>query len=68
MPWRRADVLILSRKTNESIVIGGVVRVTIVAVNGGQVRVGIDAPQNVAVDREEIHERKRAGQPAPVRD
>lgn len=49
-------MLILSRYPNQSIQIGDDVKVTIVEVRGDRVRLGIDAPKGVAVDREEIRE------------
>ena len=59
-------MLILTRRTGESLRIGEDVEVTVMAVNGSQVRIGIKAPRNIAVDREEIAERKRREQePAP---
>jgi carbon storage regulator len=51
-------MLILTRRTGETLRIGEDVEVTVMAVNGSQVRIGIKAPRNVAVDREEIAERK----------
>lgn len=60
-------ILILTRKAGEMIKIGNDVEVTVVAVNGGQVRIGVKAPKDIAVDREEIADRKRrerAGLPA----
>ncbi len=53
-------MLILTRYPNEVIVIGADVRVTVLGVKGNRVRIGIDAPREVAVDRLEIHERKQA--------
>lgn len=50
-------MLILSRRLGESIVIGDDIHITILGVNGNQVRIGIDAPKNVAVHREEIYQR-----------
>lgn len=50
-------MLILSRRIGEKLIIGDNVTVTILAVKGNQVRIGIDAPRNVRVDREEVHER-----------
>lgn len=50
-------MLILSRRIGEKLIIGDNVTVTILAVKGNQVRIGIEAPRNVRVDREEIHER-----------
>lgn len=50
-------MLILSRKLNESIIIDSEVTVTILSVKGSQVRLGIDAPKDVSVHREEIYQR-----------
>ena len=50
-------MLILTRRVGESVMIGNDVTVTILGVKGNQVRVGINAPKNVAVHREEIYER-----------
>ena len=52
-------MLILTRRAGESLRIGDDVEVTVMAVNGSQVRIGSKAPRNVAVDREEIAERKQ---------
>jgi len=51
-------MLILTRREGEIIRIGKDIEVSIVAINKSQVRVGIKAPNNVAVDREEIALRK----------
>ena len=48
-------MLILSRKSNEQIVIGENIVITVVAIRGGNVRLGIDAPPSVSVHREEVH-------------
>jgi len=48
-------VLVLTRKVDESIVIGDNIEVTIVAVRGDQVRVGIEAPRSLPVFRKEIY-------------
>ena len=50
-------MLILTRRIGESVVIGGDVTVTLLGVKGNQARLGVDAPKDVAVHREEIHER-----------
>jgi carbon storage regulator len=50
-------MLILSRRIGEIIRIGPDIVVTILGVNGNQVRFGIDAPKDVAVHREEVFER-----------
>ena len=52
-------MLILTRRTGETLHIGDDVEVTVMAVNGSQVRIGIKAPRDVPVDREEIAERKQ---------
>jgi carbon storage regulator len=55
--------LILTRRIGEAIRIGESIEVVVLAVNGCQVRIGIAAPREVAVDREEIAIRKHAGLP-----
>jgi carbon storage regulator len=50
-------MLIVTRRINQRIMIGSDVVVTVVGVQGNQVRVGIDAPRDVEVHREEIFER-----------
>lgn len=50
-------MLILTRRVGEKLVIGENVTVTVLSVKGNQVRVGIDAPRDVAVNREEIYQR-----------
>jgi carbon storage regulator len=47
-------VLILTRRTGESLVIGDDVTITILALKGNQVRVGIDAPKEISIHREEV--------------
>ena len=59
-------MLILTRRPGESLRIGNDVEVTVMAVNGIQVRIGIKAPRNVTVDREEIAERKRRDKETPA--
>jgi carbon storage regulator len=59
-------LLILTRRVNESIVVGDQVTVTVVAVKGNQVRLGVDAPRDVAVHREEIYKRLQAEKAQPV--
>jgi carbon storage regulator len=50
-------MLILTRRVGETVMIGNDVTVTVLGVKGNQVRVGVDAPRDVAVHREEIFER-----------
>lgn len=52
-------MLCLSRKTNEAIIINGNIRVVVVEVRGDKVRLGIEAPRDVVVDREEVHNERR---------
>ena len=52
-------MLILSRNIGEVVRIGDDIEVTVVAVNGHQVRIGVNAPREVAIDREEIANRKQ---------
>jgi carbon storage regulator len=53
-------MLVLSRRLGEEIVIDDNIRVTVVAIKGGMIRLGITAPKFVTVDRAEIHERRDA--------
>lgn len=48
-------MLILTRKTGEKLMIGDEVELTILGIKGNQVRVGVDAPKDVAVHREEVY-------------
>jgi len=49
-------MLILTRRVGETLMVGNDITVTIVGVRGGQVRVGINAPRDIPVHREEVHE------------
>jgi carbon storage regulator len=55
-------MLILTRRISESVIIGDNVKITVLGVKGSQVRLGIDAPKDVSVHREEIYERIRQEQ------
>ncbi|MDH3916468.1 MAG: carbon storage regulator CsrA, partial [Chromatiales bacterium] len=50
-------MLILTRRVGESVVIGDDVAVTVLGVKGNQVRIGVTAPKDVTVHRQEIYER-----------
>lgn len=52
-------MLVLTRKTNEEIVIGDNIRITIVEIAPGRVKIGVEAPKTVRVDRAEVHEKKK---------
>jgi carbon storage regulator len=56
---RILTMLVLSRRQSETIVIGDNIRVQVLEISGGRVRLAIEAPGNVSVDREEIWQRKQ---------
>lgn len=57
-------MLILTRRVGEAVKIGESITITVLGVKGNQVRIGVDAPRDVAVHREEIYERIRHEQDA----
>lgn len=48
-------MLVLSRRANEPIIINGNIKVTILEIRGDHIRIGIDAPRDITIHREEIH-------------
>ena len=52
-------MLVLDRKPDESIIIDNNIEVTIVRCNSAKVRLSVNAPKNIAVDRKEVHEAKK---------
>jgi len=57
-------MLILTRKVNESLIVGDDITITVLGVKGNQVRLGVTAPRDVAVHREEIYQRISEEPPA----
>ena len=53
-------MLVLSRRLEETIIIGDDIKVTVLGVSNGTVKIGIDAPKEIPVNREEIHKRIQA--------
>ena len=55
-------MLILTRKANETLTVGDDVTVTILGVKGNQIRIGVNAPKEISVHREEVYKRIKAGE------
>ncbi|HEY2786338.1 MAG TPA: carbon storage regulator [Fimbriiglobus sp.] len=53
-------MLVLTRKPGETVIIGGDIRLTVVSLGPGRVKIGVEAPKWMTVDRGEVHERKVA--------
>lgn len=56
--YKEVDMLVLTRRVGEEIVIDEIIRIQVVDVRGDRVRLGISAPASVQVDRKELHERR----------
>ena len=59
-------MLILTRSTGESLMIGDDVSITVLSTRGGQVKIGIHAPREIEVHREEVYERIKAERAQPT--
>lgn len=55
-------MLVLSRRANETLIIGDDIKITILGISGNQVRIGISAPKEISVHREEVYLRIQAAE------
>lgn len=66
LPWNlERNMLILTRRVGETLMVGDEVTITVLGVKGNQVRIGVNAPKDVAVHREEIYQRIQQEQGSP---
>jgi carbon storage regulator len=56
MPWRADPMLILTRKSDESVIVDGKIEVKIISIRGDQVRLGFSAPRDISIHRKEVFE------------
>lgn len=62
-------MLVLSRRLDETLIIGDDIRIKVLGISGNQIRIGIDAPKEISVHREEVYLRIKAelaAQPEPA--
>ncbi len=60
-------MLVLTRRPGEKILIDGDIRLTVISLKGDRVRIGIEAPPTVVVDRQEVHEERMRNEEARLR-
>ncbi|MDB6060909.1 MAG: carbon storage regulator [Verrucomicrobiaceae bacterium] len=53
-------MLVLSRRSDETVIIGDDIKITVLSISGNQVRIGIAAPKEISVHREEVYKRIQA--------
>lgn len=56
-------MLILTRKMGESLLVGDDVEITVLSIRGNQVKLGVKAPQDISVHRQEIYQRIKSSKP-----